>query len=158
MPLVQESLLRCAALTYALLGRVDVDRVLVCADVASQALLAGVDPALTVAVAWQESKFTNPQPNAWGCAGPMQIKVRYHCADASGEWSPTDAGGVLEGCDLVAAGVRALRYYVSRASDDRDALCRYGWGRCDTPHRQRYVRETLRVRDVARRYLWRASR
>jgi len=161
MPFIQEALLRCAALTYALVGRVDpehADRILICADVASQALRGGVDPALAVAVAWQESKFTNPPLSEWGCAGPMQVKVRYLCPNASGVWSLTEADGVLHGCNLVAAGVRALRYHVSRSQDDQDALCRYGWGRCDTDHRRRYVRETLRVRDVARRYLWRASR
>lgn len=158
MPLIAGALLKCATIITQLVGYVDplhTERTLVCAEVLSKAVEQAVDPALALAVAWRESNFTRPPPNPWNCAGPMQVKVHYWCPNRAGAWSLHDADGVLHGCDLVDAGVRGLRYYVTRASgDEYAALCRYGWGRCDTRERRDYTRRTLALRDLfARRLL-----
>lgn len=156
MPLIAGALARCALIVHTLVGHYDaqyVDRVLVCADVLSQAVQGRVDPPTAIAVAWQESRFTRPPPNPWNCAGPLQVKVHYWCANVHNEWSLHRADGVLDGCDLVDAGVRALRYYAHTSVNDYDMLCRYGWGRCDSPTRRRYVQHTLQVASRVRALL-----
>jgi len=124
------------------------ERVSVCAQLTLESMAQGVDPALTVAVAWSETKLTRADtPNPYDCVGPLQIKYRYWCPNEDGAWSVQRADGVLDGCDTLTRGVFTLKYYVSRHKDRRSALCAYGWGGCDTLKRSRYVANTLRNRE-----------
>ena len=130
------------------------ERVDVCASVVREADAQGVDAALALAVAWSETRMTRAQkPNAFDCVGPMQIKFRYWCPNQDGEWSIHATDGDLGSCDFTARGVFALKYYTTRFKGTHRALCAYGWGECDRPHRHIYVRSTLRTRERIRRLL-----
>ena len=87
----------------------------VCAEVAVKARAAGVPARLATRLAYRESRLRHGLTSSAGAMGPLQAVPRY--------WCPA---GVAEGCDLTAAGVRALRYYLRRERGDvRRALCAY---------------------------------
>lgn len=149
-----QTYITCAYIVTALLGDIAQhdtqfrERVNVCKEITNTADSEGVDTALAVAVGWSETRLTRaPRPNAFECVGPMQIKYKYWCPNENDEWSILRADGVLDNCDTVARGVFALKYYVNRYPKDvRRALCAYGWGTCDSPERDAYVRRTLKTR------------
>ena len=86
--------------------------VAVCAEVAVKARAAGVSARLATRLAYRESRLRRDVVSSAGAVGPMQAMPRYWCR--------------AEPCDHVAAGVRALRYYLRRERGDvRRALCAY---------------------------------
>jgi len=99
---------------------------------------------VAVAVAQEESAFTSPLSKA-GAMGPMQIIPRYHCPGPDGVVAPSKRRGVVEGCDLVDAGVKALRWFWLRYDRDwSQALCHYNSGtKCGSGSR-RYAKRVLR--------------
>jgi hypothetical protein len=146
--------LACASIVVDLMGSALAqhdtkfrERVDICVRVAQQASLSNVDPALAIAVSWRESRLTEKHtPNSANCVGPMQIKYRYWCPNARGEWSAQHADGTLDSCDTVERGVFALSYYQKKHGNNLyRALCGYGWGTCDTDTKIKYVRHTLSV-------------
>lgn len=94
----------------------------VCVDVAVKAKAAGVPVRLATRLAYRESRLRRGRVSPVGARGPLQAIPRY--------WCPA---GRLEGCDLVQAGVNALRYYLRRERGDvQRALCAYTGRRlCD---------------------------
>ncbi|MEC8306246.1 MAG: transglycosylase SLT domain-containing protein [Chlamydiota bacterium] len=155
------SMQQCSIILSALLGPANPpetdelfeERVMVCTLIMDEAKRQSVPADLALAVAWQESDMTEAGTNPWGCTGPMQIKIKYWCPNADGEWSATRADGVLPGCDVYERGMFALKYYLKRFRTTESALCAYGWGNCDDEGREKYVKQTLRYRSVIKRVL-----
>ena len=90
----------------------------VCVEVASEAESWGVDPALAVAVAYEESRFDLDARSPAGAHGVLQVIPRY--------WCPR---GRLRGCNLLTAGIRALSHYTIRFDRLPVALARYNGGK-----------------------------
>lgn len=89
-------------------------RTQVCIDVAQEAEKQGVSPVLAVAVAWVESSLRRTARSKAGAVGPMQVLTRFWCKETP--------------CDLIEAGVRALRTYTDMYGEQR-GLCAYVSGR-----------------------------
>lgn len=158
---IMNSIKQCAVILSALLGPANPpesdslfeERTMVCTLIMDEAHAQGVPADLALAVAWQETDMTEAGTNPWGCTGPMQIKIKYWCPNAEGEWHITRDDGVLPGCDVYERGVFALKYYLKRFRTTESALCAYGWGACDDEGREKYVKQTLRYRSIIRRTL-----
>lgn len=84
----------------------------VCEAVADAAWSSDVPVTLAVSVAYHESKYTLDRVSTAGAIGPLQVLPRYWCRD--------------EPCDPIAAGMRALRWWLVRADwQTRRAVCAY---------------------------------
>jgi hypothetical protein len=81
----------------------------------------------------------------------MQIKKKYWCPNAAGEWSATRADGVEAHCNFIERGVFALKWYLAKHKTLEAALCGYGWGNCDAEGRDAYVKHTLKTLSRIRR-------
>ena len=77
------------------------EALLVCKEVATRAEDMGVDPALAVSVAYEETRFQRDLESPSGAVGPLQAMPVY--------WCPREGE-----CDEIDAGLRALKYYVTR--------------------------------------------
>jgi soluble lytic murein transglycosylase-like protein len=77
------------------------EALLVCKEVATRAEEMGVDPALAVSVAFEETRFQRDLESPSGAVGPLQAMPVY--------WCPREGE-----CDEIDAGLRALKYYVTR--------------------------------------------
>lgn len=97
------------------------DQIRGCSLVAWRAWLSGVDVPLAVELAWSESRWVQEAARAdTGARGLLGVVPRW--------WCP---GGRAVGCDLTAAGLRALRTYQATSRSPLRALCRYKGGtRC----------------------------
>ena len=84
-----------------------------CLNIALEAQLQGVDPAIMSAIAYVESGFTNALNKSSGAKGPLQVMTRFWCKDSN--------------CDLIKAGVFAYRSFSNNKSV-MDSLCLYGSG------------------------------
>ncbi len=105
-----------------------------CMELGTQALVEGVPLDLAVALAFTESRFSRTARSSVGASGPFQVVPRYHCPN-----------GQLEGCDLITAGLHAIKRYRKRYKRWRDALCHWNSGnRC-------YRKSRLFARIVLRR-------
>jgi hypothetical protein len=92
------------------------DRMALCIQVGREALRQDVDPALALAIAMNETKFTSPT-SARGARGPMGVMPKYVCPKSGAE------------CDYVAAGVLALRMHLDNNDWDYCAsLAQYNRG------------------------------
>ena len=149
---------QCTVIVTALLGPANPpssdsmfqERVMVCSIIYDEAVRQKVPADVALAVAWQESDMTYAGTNSSGCSGPMQIKIKYWCPNKEGKWSATRADGVIENCDMYERGIFTLKYYLKRFRTTESALCAYGWGACDDEGRTKYVKRTLRYREVIR--------
>jgi soluble lytic murein transglycosylase-like protein len=104
----------CAALVNAnYLNRIQ-HRVSVCNDVVSSAIEYDVDPLVAIAISEAESGLQRGLVSKVGAEGPMQVMRRFWCKS--------------EPCNLIEAGVSALKYYSDRHSLN-ESLCRYSSGR-----------------------------
>lgn len=111
-------------------------RLATCGVVARAAQAGGLDPVAAVVLAWEESNWEAAQVHPrTKVAGPLQVAARW--------WCP---GGKAEGCDLVAAGVRAVSYYMHDHKEGRMSrilgLCHYNAGNVCIPvalRRARYI-------------------
>lgn len=73
----------------------------VCEAVATKADDHGLDDVLAVAVASEESRFRRDVESPSGAIGPLQIMPEY--------WCPRSGP-----CDSIEAGVKALKYYLTK--------------------------------------------
>ena len=108
----------------------------VCVDVAKEADSQGVDPLLAISVANVEGGFRRRIKSSAGALGPMQVIPRFWCKKTP--------------CDLIKAGVYALRTY-TKLYGESEGLCRYVSGRrCSgAKSRQRYRDKVLRFKKMA---------
>ncbi len=89
------------------------------------ALHHGVDPALALAVSWQESGWNHTQVSVANAIGAMQV------IPASGDWASSIVGRRLDLLDVednVTAGVVILRVLRQAAGDERRAVASYYQG------------------------------
>lgn len=101
-----------------------------CQNVVVEASRQGVDPVLAASVAWNESAFIKSAVSRAGAVGPMQVLPRFWCKSKD--------------CDLVEAGVRALKYYTEKYGTN-DGLCAYYSGKKCTKETSKYKDSVLRT-------------
>lgn len=110
-----------------------------CVEVADKAREQGMDRYLALAMAWEESRFTPTAVSPEGAIGTMQVIPRWACPNRT-----------RQGCDLVAAGVRAYLSWLSRYREPSLALCHYNSGnRCNDRSRAyaaRVERKSVQLR------------
>ncbi|MDT0164333.1 LysM peptidoglycan-binding domain-containing protein [Actinotalea sp. AC32] len=93
--------------------------------VADTARAMGVDPALALAIAYQESGFNHASVSPANAIGTMQV------IPSSGEWASQLVGrqlNLLDPQDNVTAGVAILRQLVASAPDTQTAIAGYYQG------------------------------
>ncbi|KGM10516.1 LysM peptidoglycan-binding domain-containing protein [Cellulomonas carbonis] len=93
--------------------------------VADTARAMGVDPALALAIAYQESGFNHASVSPANAIGTMQV------IPSSGEWASQLVGrqlNLLDPHDNVTAGVAILRQLVASAPDTQTAIAGYYQG------------------------------
>lgn len=111
-----------------------------CVEVADKAREQGMDRYLALAMAWEESGFTPSAVSPEGAVGTMQVIPRWACPNRT-----------RQGCDLVAAGVRAYLSWLSRYKEPSLALCHYNSGnRCNDRSRAYAVRVERRASRLRR--------
>ncbi len=117
------------------------ERLETCYEIAVRAEAHGYDPVLLVSLAYVESRFASRAVSNVGAQGPMQVMPRYFCPN-----------GELEGCDLVAAGMKAFGLY-RRHGDPREVLCHYAAGKvCNERSRVYADRVLKKARRIRRAY------
>ena len=77
----------------------------------------GLPTHISIALAYTESRFSTEAKSNRGAVGPLQILPKYHCP-----------GRTARGCDLLAAGLSALRRYRTKYGDWASALCHWNSG------------------------------
>jgi soluble lytic murein transglycosylase-like protein len=114
-----------------------------CVEVADKAREQGMDRYLALAMAWEESRFTPTAVSSEGAIGTMQVIPRWACPNRT-----------RQGCDLVAAGVRAYLSWLKRYKEPKLALCHYNSGnRCNDRSRgyaTRVERKSVQLRRAAK--------
>lgn len=110
----------------------------VAAEVAWEAQRAGVPVGLALSVGLEESGLRRGLVSPKGAVGPMQVIPRWWCPQ-----------GRVEGCNLVRAGVGALRKLREDFGPWPEVLCRYNAGNVCWPRSRRYARRVLRRWDAA---------
>lgn len=88
-----------------------------CMEVGVGAVESDLPPHIAVALSYTESRFNPEAESSVGALGPLQVLPRYHCPDRS-----------ADGCDLVAAGLSALRRYRTKYKNWAKALCHWNSG------------------------------
>ena len=90
----------------------------VCKQVGAAALVEGVSPAVALALSFTESRFNPDARSSRGAVGPLQVLPKYHCPNRR-----------ERGCDLIAAGVQAMKKFERKFGIDW--LCHWNSGnRC----------------------------
>jgi LysM repeat protein len=105
----------------------------------------GVDPALALAVAYQESGFNQRQVSVANAIGVMQV------IPSSGEWASTLVGrrlDLLDARDNVTAGVVILKALTRSASSRRQAVAGYYQGLASVRARGMFVDTKAYVRSI----------
>ena len=91
------------------------ENILVCSLLIEDAKKQELDVNITLATAWEESRFTQQfKPTKYDCMGPLQIKYKYWCPNKKGRITATKDDGQLHMCDPYHHGVRALKYYINK--------------------------------------------
>lgn len=127
--------LLCLTLVSSIYSQNLKHRVEVCEEVISSAEVHDVDPMLAIAVSHVESGLQRGLVSSAGAEGPMQVMRRFWCKS--------------EPCNLIDAGMYALKYYEERYGRD-EYLCRYasGGGCAKSKGRRAYKGKVLKMRDV----------
>lgn len=137
----------CQEVHEKLLGKdYSEEGVTVCSLLVEDAKYHNLSVALTLATAWEESRFTpQSKPTKFKCFGPLQIKYQYWCPNKKGKISVVKADGLISKCDPYFHGVRALKYYVKKFRPLTKALCYYNNSKkCKKTYKSDYVKGVLR--------------
>ena len=143
----------CNVAIQKLQGAVTEENIAICTMLIEEAEFFHLEPDLVLAFAYEESRLTAQlDPNPWGCAGPLQIKVKHWCPNKDNVWSKHRADGVLEQCDLITRGVFTLKYYITLPKlSFNQKICSFGFGpikKCKKPKlppkQKRYVDAVLK--------------
>ena len=122
----------------------------VCTLLIEDSLKQDLDVSVTLATAWEESRFTQQsKPTRYKCIGPLQIKYQYWCPNRKGKITITKSDGEIYNCDPYYHGVRALKYYINRFKPLEKALCYYNNSKkCSkkTKYISGYVKRVLKFR------------
>ncbi len=119
--------------------------VTVCSLLVEDAKQQNLDVSITLATAWEESRFTQQsKPTKFKCFGPLQIKYQYWCPNRRGKITVTKADGLISNCDPYSHGVRALKYYIKKFKPLTKALCYYNNSKkCKKSYKSEYVKGVL---------------
>ncbi len=93
------------------------ERFKTCVAVGSAAKQHHQDINLLIALSFTESRFNMNAVSSAGAHGPLQVKPVFHCP-----------GKRLKGCDLITAGLQALRKYRKKYGRWSEALCHWNSG------------------------------
>ena len=88
-----------------------------CMRVGLEAKEGGLPAHISIALSYTESRFSPEARSNRGAVGPLQILPKYHCPSRR-----------ERGCDLLAAGLSALRRYRTKNGDWALALCHWNSG------------------------------
>ena len=107
-----------------------------CIKVAQESEAQGIDPSLSMAVAWIESRFITKRKSNKGAIGVMQILPKYWCPNK-------------RNCNSIKFGIKALGFLLNRSSE-KNALCQYASGKVCKKRtaRYRYMKTVLKKRSV----------
>ena len=109
-----------------------------CIDVATEAVGAGVDPALAASLGWHETRLRPGLTSKAGAKGPLQAIPRFWCKS--------------EPCNYTKAGLRALKHYMNKEPTVTRAICRYNAGTC-IPKAWEFAESVVRLRDQTRKIM-----
>lgn len=136
------------------------EQVLVCSMLMTEAEFhPETNTNLMLAVVWEETKFfMKSVPNSSGCAGPLQIKIKYWCPNKNNIWSMYRKDGVLSSCDLITRGLYAFNYYFQKNMPIEKKICLYGPAQnCDnyssSEYSRRYVEAVLKNLRSVKKYV-----
>ncbi|RJK96858.1 LysM peptidoglycan-binding domain-containing protein [Vallicoccus soli] len=113
--------------------------------IASTARSYGVDPALALAVSWQETGFQHDKVSVANAVGAMQV------IPATGTWMSGVVGrdlDLLDPRDNATAGVALLRLLLSQARSEAEAVAGYYQGLTSVRERGMHADTELYVRNV----------
>ena len=124
------------------------ENVLVCSLLIEDAKKQDLDVNITLATAWEESRFTQQfNPTKYDCIGPLQIKYKYWCPNKKGRITATKDDGQLNMCDPYHHGVRALKYYIKKFKPLEKALCYYNNSKkCRKSNMSGYVKRVFKYK------------
>ena len=124
------------------------ENVLVCSLLIEDAKKQDLDVNITLATAWEESRFTQQfNPTKYDCVGPLQIKYKYWCPNKKGRITATKDDGQLNMCDPYYHGVRALKYYINKFKPLEKALCYYNNSKkCRKSNMSGYVKRVFKYK------------
>lgn len=105
-------------------------RAATCMVIANGAAGRNLPVRLTLAVAWNESRFDYYAVSPVGAIGPLQAMPQYWCR--------------AKPCNRIVAGLRALAYYLDRHPTYKVALARYN-GCKSSCGRSKYARKVLKT-------------
>ena len=111
----------------------------VCLKVGLRAKEFGLPTAEVISIGYYESKFTESVVSSAGAMGPLQVIPRYFCPN-----------GRAKGCDLIAAGLKAIRKFKNSYGDKY--LCHYNSGIKCYRRSKRYARKVSSLRKVLEGY------
>ena len=137
----------CQEVHQKLLGQEYTEEgVTVCTLLVEDAQKQKLDVTVTLATAWEESRFTQQsKPTKFKCFGPLQIKYQYWCPNSKGKISAVKADGLISKCDPYFHGVRALKYYIRKFKPLTKALCYYNNSKkCKKTYKSGYVKGVLK--------------
>lgn len=117
-----------------------------CWAIVEEAYEQDIDPALAITIAFNESRLRTNAKSSKGAQGPLQAIPRLWCPDKNGKWT-ANGEHIEKGCDLVEAGVRALKYYTQTKPSLHEALRAYGGGKA-TAYANRVCALLRRVHDA----------
>ncbi len=124
------------------------ENILVCSLLIEDAKKQELDVNITLATAWEESRFTQQsKPTKYDCIGPLQIKYKYWCPNKKGKITATKDDGQISMCDPYHHGVRALKYYINKFKPLEKALCFYNNSRkCKKSNMSGYVKRVFKFK------------
>ena len=111
------------------------ERLATCVAVGAGAMDEGVDHRLAIALSYTVSRFNPRAVSSAGALGPLQVKPVFHCP-----------GGRVRGCDLITAGLRAMKKYRKKYKRWPEALCHWNSGNECYPRSRRFARIVLERR------------
>tara|TARA_B100000035_G_scaffold294613_1_gene285022 strand:- start:1106 stop:1609 length:504 start_codon:yes stop_codon:yes gene_type:complete len=98
----------------------------VCSLLIEDSIKNDLDIEITLAVAWEESRFTEQsKPTKYKCIGPMQIKYEFWCPNNKNKVTATKRDGLISKCDVYYHGIKSLKYYINKFKPLNKAICYY---------------------------------
>ena len=114
-----EIMIACAMIVgaYPIGERLKARKLEACVELGARASDAGRDVSLILAMSWIESAFEPKAKSKAGALGMLQILPRYFCPRRR-----------AKGCDLIAAGFRAIDAWAALSKSRCEMLCKYNGG------------------------------
>ena len=116
--------------------RTAMEQMSTCLSVVAESQTVAIDPVLSASLAWHETRLHPGLTSRAGAKGPLQVLPRFWCK--------------AKPCDYIKAGLKALRYYLSKERTERKAICRYNAGTCK-PKSWAWAGKVMRLTKRARK-------